>query len=817
MKRSPKEVIMRLNPAYNAVINLKKQIPQLEFKKNKENASYCMIHLPSNNSVLTMAGKSYEPECAAHISIYQKYNEKETQGLSVFHYTWQGSIEENSVRTSVVLHVYFDRIGRYLNCQIKNRNTNETIQNVSVLEENTIKQYAMTNSQETLTDILQHISTHYANADKEVTHYLSELDKLSLHIETQLPKYRKVARDCINAMSLKDKWTFGKKDPRAVLLKQITTLFEEKCKNHSSISEKKASFYSQPKIQAPQKQIPIEKNKKITTQPLSLELLKQLEDVDKTLTENKQLSETPHAQKALMTLDLLNKKFSILAQGITTSWLENELINVLQQINAQHQIIETLFEKVANENNLEAVKILKPFISNINPLFFAELLQRGNLGICQFMMQNFDLCIYYLNFCAFGFSKNGDKALDESYILLESVIQHHEEPLLLEMLLQNGANPNYYGATGQNHNGALHLAIVLLKQDFVRVLLENGANPNPDTNTVSIKSRIQNPKDILTKSEINKSFRLLERQKGNLYVNEESPLKYAIATRDKAIIALLLEYGASTTKKDALQFDAIGQETCCNQRAPDMDILKLLIQHGADINAVQGSDNQTTALIFACQRNCLDSVKILIGLGANPNQFVRNKAIKHLNDNPKVFYLPITALQKAFVKNHHAIIHFLMRQNYQPVTFTTAATTFANYVINQEEVSINSETLCFELSVYDIQIKDQLVGYFDVETITSEIKTITQQSGFYFLAKQYELARNFFCALLLFGDKINCHSVLYNLASCHKNCDDIESAAALYEICANHAPESPNGRFAAQQLGKLRLLTASEQTTLFKK
>jgi hypothetical protein len=71
--------------------------------------------------------------------------------------------------------------------------------------------------------------------------------------------------------------------------------------------------------------------------------------------------------------------------------------------------------------------------------------------------------------------------------------------------------------------------------------------------------------------------------------------------------------------------------------------------------------------------------------------------------------------------------------------------------------------------------------------------------------------------LLLFSDKINRHSVLYNLAGCHKNCDDIEVAAFLYKICINHAPESPNGKLAARQLEKLRLLITSEQTTLFKK
>ena len=814
---------MRLNPAYNAVKELQKNTSyKIKFSKNKEGALYCMVYLLPNHAALEMAGKIYQPEGVPHISVYQLYKPNETQGLSVFHYTWYGFIEENSKRTSVVLHTYFDRNGRSLYCQLKNRDSNEIIPNFSIVEEKNIKNHAKVSSQDVLDNITRIITTKYEAADQLVNQYLAQLDTLSQSIGTQLPKYKQTAKKCIDSMLEKNNWTFGNADPRATLLNEIVSLVENKFKEHNKNTKNHGFYFSEKttkktgKIQAEiikDERIHQSKNIKIEARP-SLELLQKLEKVEQEISEKMQDGNITKTAKTLDILDLLNKKFNILLQDKNSSFLENELINVLQQINCQHNTIKLLFVETAYEGDIGAVKSLRSFIPRIDLNFFAELIRKGNSAICQYMIQEFDECLFYLNNCALAYEEMGDNFIEQSYTLLQFAYYLYDDTLLLETLLKNGANPNYYGVTSQNSKGILQLAIANKREDVVRVMLENGADPNPSNGTVHNKSMEIETSRNTTPSQIRKSLRLVEKQPEKIITNDSFPLFDAITTRNKPIITLLLRYGASVTKRNAGNYDAMGYETCCKNRLPDLDIVTLLIQNGADINAVQGEEeNQTTALIFACQQGDLDSVKGLIALKADPNQLVSSKAGKFEKNQMISINLNVTAFQKAFSKNHIEITKFLLLQKQQPVSFTTLAITFAA-IVNLQVLKIDSVSLALDLTDKQKKIKDELLGHFDDKTFGAGINALIEQSTQFYKEKRYEDARISFYACFILAKQEKRHYALCNLASCYQNCKEPEKAIALYEICAEYAPESSIGKFATNQLEKLQVKFSSASMTM---
>ena len=420
------------------------------------------------------------------------------------------------------------------------------------------------------------------------------------------------------------------------------------------------------------------------------------------------------------------------------------------------------------------------------------------------MVQNFDECLFYLNFYSVSSSDRGSDRVEKSFTLLQGVFFDHNSPLLLEMLLQNGADANFYGTTPKNDKGILHLSIIAKKEDFVRVLLENGANPNPETGVFGTKTL------ALTKNSTPlKSIRASKNKPDRLISDESVPLFEALYTRNEKIIALLLEYGASVTKQNDAKLDALGLEACHPNHLPDLEIIKLLLRHGAKINALQGEgDNQTTALVFACQRGDIDSVINFIELGANPNQQVLTRAITYNKKNtPSSYNIPMTAFQKAVVQNHNEIVAFLMIQKQHPITFTTVAMTLG-LLMRQPQTKLEIDPLTsriiFSVSPMFEMIYTPLVvegyGHYNKETIVAAVEAAHKQGEHYFRANKYERALISFYVVLLFGEQENRHTAFYNLANCYKKIEQPEKAIQFFEICMNYEPESSIGKFAAKQL-----------------
>lgn len=397
--------------------------------------------------------------------------------------------------------------------------------------------------------------------------------------------------------------------------------------------------------------------------------------------------------------------------------------------------------------------------------------------------------------------------LEMSATLLQRICLLHESPEILEMLLQHGANPDFTGINRTYNLNLLHISIIHQKVDFVRVLLENGANPDPKNETVEGSTIVPELRENMDSSYLKKALVKAKKTKQEFSISiSDMPLIDAINLRNKKIITLLLKAGASVNQKYKKNFDALGVECCQQNRSPDLDIVKLLLDSGADINAIQGDGpNVTTALVFACQKGDLDAVKGYIALGADPNLQLPNLCKSMALSRPVLFYETITALGKAAIKGHIAIVAYLLEQKQEPITFLTAAISLT-FIIKRYQINIDPQTL-----QYSINIPSELTGYlqniindrYDLNNVHAEIAAAFQHAQQFFIAKHYQQALTSFYVCLLFGNPDTHHSVLYNIASCHRLNGDTQQAIAMYQVCKEHAPGSSISNLAEKQLEKL--------------
>ncbi|MBA3535419.1 MAG: hypothetical protein H0T84_02235 [Tatlockia sp.] len=806
------EVKMRLNPAYFAIKDLsenrKDWYSEVKFHKN-QNALYSTIRLPAKNTSLTIDEKSYLSHKAPHLSIFQYYKKNEKQGLSVFHFTWYGLATMSEETVSVVLHVYFDQRGRYLYSQAKGEKLGELI-TFSPKEEQAIKKHAEAESKDKIDPILVHINGKHALAHDKTNDYLYELDNLSRNIKTQFPKYKLVAENCSKAMEEKDLWSFSVRDPRIDLLKDIIATEarsdEEQHQTnnvHGFYSTKKTKNDSNNKKLVEHNSVKNTNRKKpINKSPsLSAEFLQELDLIEKRIVENNENQTLSNVEKALNTLDLLNTKFRTLNQPVNVPYIENEMVRVLERINSHYKSLESLFREEAVKGNVEAMKSLRRFIFYMDYLFFIEILDLGNLDVCKFIIENFAESILYTNYMIFGNSE-GISMLKGSYTVLQRIFGMHESSDLLEVFLQNGADPNFYGANKEGYKGLIYFAIITERVNYVRVLLKYGANPNPSSGDVTVKQVKLMKKNLA--GNLTKTIREANKKPPICTFNNENSLLYdALKTRNKDIIALLLEHGASVISKYEQHYDPIGYETCNVKHLPDLEISKLLVAHGCNINAIQGDkelDSRTSALIFACQRGDFKSVVGFLELGANPNLQIENKITR----SDKVEYFPITALGKAYFKGNKEIFNFLLEQKQWPISFITMAMLVAYTVkLNTGLVFSDWELICDHPPM--IQEMMSKLKY-DQRTVTIGTDYAFKHGEFCFKEKKYEQALTYFYLYLIFGGQEQRQATFCNLARCYKIIGDFEFAIGFYNICKEYEPKSTIGMFAEAQLTKLELI-----------
>lgn len=110
------------------------------------------------------------------------------------------------------------------------------------------------------------------------------------------------------------------------------------------------------------------------------------------------------------------------------------------------------------------------------------------------------------------------------------------------------------------------------------------------------------------------------------YKKITSALIDASSKRDIDLVKLLIYHGADVNIKSAAKDTPIIKASCHG----DIDIVKLLINHGANVNAKNLLAE--TAIIFAAKSKNINLIKLLINSGTNID-------VKDINGMPVIFYL----------------------------------------------------------------------------------------------------------------------------------------------------------------------------------
>ncbi|KAF8245126.1 ankyrin [Wilcoxina mikolae CBS 423.85] len=185
----------------------------------------------------------------------------------------------------------------------------------------------------------------------------------------------------------------------------------------------------------------------------------------------------------------------------------------------------------------------------------------------------------------------------------------------LRLLLEKGAEVearDVYGIT----------ALILLAQqrdpdhNLVRLLLENGAEveaKDPAGRTAFIMLALQHSPDY-------RLLRLLLENGAEVDAKDPAGRTALILLAqqrnpDHDLLRLLLENGAEVEAKDPTGKTAL--MLLVRQRSPDFNSLRLLLDHGANVNA--NYDEDITVLHEAARVGNLDVIKMLVKRGANVN------------------------------------------------------------------------------------------------------------------------------------------------------------------------------------------------------
>lgn len=869
---------MRPSPAYQAVQALQKKAsaastqplanikniflpPTTQSLTDKKENQYFLIQLPATDTALTLAGASYQPtkSSPAHLSVHRHYRkaESEIQGLSVFHYTWYGDtelpnqekeeeeeeeieeeLEQDTTHTAVVLHVFFDQKGRYVNCQLKDQKNNKEIQSILPIEKTFIRRHCQINISDSLDEILKHVHSEYQAADNSVNRLLTQLENISRYIKTQLEKYKKITKDCLDAIKTKNRWTFDDPDSRAIFLEKQLPRLKTAIKTSITTTPKQPNLYSKPST--PYKKLTVRQRKQrkkerirarkkaaaLEKKSIPKALLKTLNTIDADIKANDQNETASHTDNVLRKLELLNQKLDTLSDYPFKTTVDLE-IETLCQIHQHRSLMQTLFKNKALASDLEAVKTLTPFAPYIEVHFFYDLLRKGNVEICEHMMQHFDECLIWMNYMIFTF-KESHNPKEQAISLLHRVYFFPNSLPLFKMLLRNGAYPNSKMGTEYNSIQLLDLAICQGKEAYARSLLEFGADPNWSRTTLHTNLSRIGPEN--TERTIRKTLR--EQPQYTVKLDSTPPLHRAIKENSASLVSLLLKYGASVTQKDKDGLDAIAIATCCADYPPNIDIVKQLVKAGADINALQKKHHSPltmTALGFACQRGDRKSVKSFIALGANPNQNLVILAKNLENKSNNAIRTSTTPFLRAVLKGHSEITEFLLKQIRTPITFTTYMKAFVRFFntslqfkqpmfffTNNLQVGINLDYAnTFPIGALLLSVQTGGIPMqSDDEIIDAEITRATQEGSQQFKNQNYGLAILSYWIVLYHGNDTQRFGACLKIALCYQSSNKPKNAIHFLELCQRNAPTAKFSESIENRIASLKEETAVQATGL---
>lgn len=258
------------------------------------------------------------------------------------------------------------------------------------------------------------------------------------------------------------------------------------------------------------------------------------------------------------------------------------LIEKGADVNATDDIGYTPIHLCARKGNIESMKVLIEHGATVDFFTHEEDVDSNSRALGYLTIEPLNLAIENNHVDCLRLLLDSGARPDHKYFMgyeINLVPLEHLE--CLEILLQYGADPNVF-----NRCGVSPLMKACRQQNLpaARKLLAYGA-----------KVDVQGPPRF----------------------EQKTALHYAIASRNGAILHVLLRHGASPKRPPEYKYAALHAAVLCDRP----DFCDMLLKWGAQVN--EPSDESTTPLMLACATKDLsrqaELVQILLEKGANPN------------------------------------------------------------------------------------------------------------------------------------------------------------------------------------------------------
>ncbi len=193
--------------------------------------------------------------------------------------------------------------------------------------------------------------------------------------------------------------------------------------------------------------------------------------------------------------------------------------------------------------------------------------------------------------------------------LMGSVTRSGRDPRIVELLLENGADPTYHKATSRT--GVIHLAAYSCTPEIINALVRSklvdvNLPDNDETTPLVYAIKARKPQNMRA---------LLDAGADVNYGGPEGILPVIEATKgnDDHALSILFEYGVNVNVRDSELASPLHYAAMLNNTG----IARMLIRKGADLDAMDG--NAQTPLLRACFDGNADVAKVLADAGADVN------------------------------------------------------------------------------------------------------------------------------------------------------------------------------------------------------
>lgn len=836
----------RRSPAYNAVTELKERADfsrKYSLNKpltNQAGESFYLLRLSEEvrTWALTLGRVVYRTNPdrgrVPHISVYEHFKLSERFGKSVFHLTWYGVSETRAAdankdnveeRRDVVVHVYFSQTGAYLYSNVTARVNEGGAAAASALsqasvdielmpqEEALLRRYAIQFANPVLTEILQFVHQQADAANSRVDDSLVTLESIRA---PQSEKYLRAAENCIRNLENFDRWRFGRTDARLNWLRAVvsspsgsqqspsldivgrTTLFASGGGQDDDAAEASAAVAAvvgaHPKILY-RKRKAATKSKTATSQDAFNKGIDPIDAQLHALESNAKLDDT---EKALQKLCLLEERVVVIA-GLGFEGPEEKVLTILREVREHHDAIQELFREKVKLGDLFAVERLTPFVPEIKATFFADLVMRGSISMIEYIIDHFPESIIYVNY--FAFNLTGEEAGVNMPLLME-LLDAVDRFNIFELLLQKGADPNVC-SVGQENRGmsVLDRAVFMGLSDHVRVLLSHGAYFVEDfqalaqVNSKELSAR-ESEAAVVALTRGNRSSRRRGQSARKKHATPVIDVKridglpdlfrYAVSSGSVEIVRLFVEYGklplSYRTKEN---FDLLGVACCSRDTEPNEEMVRVLVEAGADVNAPQADG--LVLLEFQIQEGRLSAARLLLDLGADPNVNEPEGII--INE----VAFPINALLSAVLRKKKDFVRLILENKKVPVSVVTYVRACGFY-FSPDHYPLQITVPTLEISAESLAIDKlgalllQHCETFDAEpfALSNAVREALAKAEQFFEKGNYRVALRFYTVGFLFGEFEIRHQACTDIARCFKMLGDVETSELFQQATWHH-------------------------------